>query len=118
MDNKSDTPKTDAVANKIGGLIALYIEGEINLNQLGTLTNDALNDSRRLEREIEEYRSIAENLGAEKAVSERDKALAELAKSHQALRDLMPFVLEDYHEGWATPAYKAAVENAKRICEL
>ena len=30
-----------------------------------------------------------------------------------AISDLMPFVLEDYHENCATPAYRAAVETAK-----
>lgn len=33
----------------------------------------------------------------------------------KALRDLIPFVLEDYYSDYATPEYKAAVEQAKIV---
>lgn len=39
----------------------------------------------------------------------------ENAKLLTALRNLMPFVLEDYYPNCATPSYKAAVEAAKAI---
>lgn len=35
------------------------------------------------------------------------------SKAESALRDLMPFVLEDYYGDCATPKFKAAVERAK-----
>ena len=66
-----------------------------------------LEHSERLERErnealieLEEYRSIAENIGAEKAVSEKEKAIHErdevrekLSATWQSLRDLQDEVL-------------------------
>lgn len=35
--------------------------------------------------------------------------------AYQALANLMPFVLEDYMEHYATPEFKAAVEAAKAV---
>lgn len=40
---------------------------------------------------------------------ERDELL-------KALRDLIPFVLDDYYPNCATPDYKSAVEAAKKVC--
>ena len=39
-----------------------------------------------LEHELEEYRSIAENIGAEKAVSEKEKAISERDEAREELR--------------------------------
>lgn len=35
--------------------------------------------------------------------------------AYQALENLMPFVLEDYMESFATPEFKAVVETAKAV---
>ena len=37
-----------------------------------------------------------------------------LVESPKALQGIMPFVMEDYQQGWAAPAYEAAVERARR----
>lgn len=44
-----------------------------------------------------------------RVTKERDESL-------KALRDLMPFVLDDYYPNCATPDYKSAVEAAKKVC--
>lgn len=38
-------------------------------------------------------------------------------KTKSALRNLMPFVLEDYYPHLATDAYREAVDEAQRILE-
>lgn len=45
--------------------------------------------------ELEEYRSIAENIGAEKAVSEKEKAIRERDEALEALKALAPLTYHD-----------------------
>lgn len=98
----SNTPETEALKDKWSGDPAAtgYIEEleekcrnfefQCNgtyefLRQMQELCHEYLNAKIKAERareevliELEEYRSIAENIGAEKAVSEKEKAIREL----------------------------------------
>ena len=54
-----------------------------------------------LETELEEYRSLAEKLGAEKAVSERDTARQDAARLREALSKLTnDCMASDFNEHW------------------
>jgi len=75
----SSTPETDA---------ALY-----PMNQVDIVWPEF---ARKLERErdeakaeLKEYRSIAENIGATKAVSDRDKAVAERDEAREQVKELI-----------------------------
>lgn len=103
------TPLTDAVAKAIGRSIADYIAHELTLASFAIIIDRHMDDARQLEQdlneaklwieksntvqyvmrieaELEEYRSIAESVGATKAVSERDKAL-DLCRKLELERD-------------------------------
>lgn len=74
--NNRPTPETDAVAEKLNF--------EVDLDFARKLERER--DEAR--EELEEYRSIAENIGAEKAISEKEKAICERDELQMAVNGL------------------------------
>ena len=50
----------------------------------------------------------------QRAVEKSEDLERKLAMCRDALRELMPFVLETYYPECATPVFKSAVENAQK----
>ena len=100
----SDTPETDAFAIKFKTLcgekywvpvdIARKLElerDEASTQRMETIMQCELYERERDEarKELEEYRSIAENIGADKAVSEKEKAICERNEALNKMADAL-----------------------------
>jgi hypothetical protein len=80
----SDTPETDRIVRNA----AIADHPPTRLAATLTVKCEKLERERDEARaELEEYRSIAENIGATKAVSERDKAVAERDEARFLLKE-------------------------------
>jgi len=60
-------------------------------------------------KELEEYRSIAENIGAERAVSEKEKAIRERDEAREHLREISEYGTEEIN---------AAVELRQKLAQV
>ena len=99
MNYGAPTPETDA-------FMLLIDDSEIDLGTVKAKLSD-LECERNLARELvrglcaelEEYRGLAEKLGAPLAVSERDAALAACAQMRDALQEIVDFGCVSHHVG-------------------
>lgn len=72
----------------IGGILDIGL-GESVRSNIESKIHLLIKERDELIAELKEYRSIAENVGAKKAVSEKEKAIRERDEAREALRDIL-----------------------------
>jgi hypothetical protein len=95
LENKKLMQERDEARNKMADALQ-----EVDLR---TLDFERMNqECYELRKELEEYRSIAENIGALKAVSEKEKAIRERDEAREALMKIEEIFIdgEDTYEDW------------------
>lgn len=86
MDNNNQpTPETDAVAAYEGNWDTKALRMTAHARKLERERDEA-------RKELEEYRSIAENIGAKKAISEKEKAIRERDELQKAVNGLCEYL--------------------------
>jgi hypothetical protein len=72
-----------------------------------------------LRKELEEYRSIAENIGAKKAVSEKEKAIKERDEAREALQLVLDWapLPPDYLDKKSKAQFEADFAEARKALE-
>lgn len=80
---------------------------------LRKLLKDAERERDEARKELEEYRSIAEKIGAKKAVSEKEKAIRERDEAREALREIAEASGFDNIGNWARNKARKALKGAK-----
>lgn len=87
---------------------------------LHNLYTDEIVKNNKLQKELEEYRSIAESIGATKAVSEKEKAIRDRDKAQESIENITLSYEQLYanHQKVLAEYYQSSEDLHKQIIQL